>query len=50
MMSCRNSSAVSEVCLSLGEVVPDARLLLAAERRIGEDDVHPVLVADLAQL
>ena len=36
--------------LVLGEVALDALLLLAAEGRIGEDHVHPVLLADLGQL
>ena len=49
-MSCRNSSAVSDVCRSPGEVALDPLLLLAPERRIGEDDVHPLLLADLRQL
>ena len=34
----------------VGEVALDARLLLAAERRVGEDHVHPVVLADLGQL
>ncbi len=36
--------------LVLGEVALDAALLLAAEGRVGEDDVHAVLVADLGEL
>ena len=34
----------------LGEVAQDAPLLLASERRIGEDHVHAVFFADLGQL
>jgi hypothetical protein len=36
--------------LVFGEVAQDAALLLAAEGRVGEDHVHAVLVADLAEL
>ena len=36
--------------LVLGEVALDALLLLAAEGRVGEDHVHPVLLADLGEL
>jgi hypothetical protein len=32
--------------LVFGEVAQDAALLFAAERRIGQDDVHPVAVAN----
>ena len=35
--------------LVLGEVALDAALLLAAEGRVGQDHVHPVLVADLGE-
>ena len=35
--------------LVFGKVRQDAPLLLAAEGRIGHDDVHAILVADLAQ-
>ena len=48
MMSCRNSSAVSAVCLSSGKLLWMPLLLLAAEGRVGEDHVDAVLVADLA--
>ena len=33
-----------------GEVVEDAALLLAAEGRVGEDDIHTVVVADFGDL
>ena len=36
--------------LVFGEVALDALFLLAAEGRVGEDDVHAVLFADLGQL
>ena len=36
--------------LVVREVVLDALLLLAAERRVGQDHVHAVLVADLGEL
>ena len=50
MMSCRNSSAVSAVCLSAGKLAWMPRLLLAAEGRVGQDHVHALAVADLGQL
>ncbi len=33
-----------------GEIALDAFLLLAAERRIGEDHIHPVALADVGEL
>ena len=33
-----------------GEIALDAFLLLATERRVGEDDVHAVAFADVGQL
>jgi hypothetical protein len=35
--------------LVLGEVAEDPALLFTAERRVREDDVDPLLVADLAE-
>ena len=49
MMSCRNRSAVSAVCLSSGKFERMPALFLAAERRIGHDDVHAVFVADFPE-
>ena len=49
-MSCRNSRAVSDGLLVLGEIALDAAFLFAAERRIGQDHVHPVGILDLGQL
>src|ERR1700736_2695493 len=36
--------------LVLGKIALDAALLLAAERRIGDDDIHAILLADLCEL
>ena len=48
MMSCRNSSAVSDVCRSLGKVALNPFLFLAAERGVRHHDVDPVAISDLA--
>ena len=36
--------------LVFGEVAEDAALLLAAERRIGQDDIDPISLADFGEL
>jgi hypothetical protein len=48
-MSCRNSSAVSAVWI-VREIALNPLLFLAAERRICEDHVNPILLADFGQL
>jgi hypothetical protein len=49
MMYCKNSSAVSDVCMLGGKLALDAGLFFATEGRVGEDHIHAFAVADLVE-